>query len=196
MKDYQHRMEEAKKRDHRLLGTQQELFFFDRLSPGSCFFLPNGARVYNNLVEVCKLPCKPQICRLCPSPSEHGTVITITITFSAHGCPFFFLQQNRCPCSPSASSSYVTAGCCCCVWTAQHSQTGCNCSANNFCIMLGSADSLLHCCSSSGRCTGSSSMKKLSLQTSTTLTCGRLPAMRITTNRTCSALTLRSRSLV
>lgn len=53
MKDYQHRMEEAKKRDHRLLGTQQELFFFDRLSPGSCFFLPNGARVYNTLIEVC-----------------------------------------------------------------------------------------------------------------------------------------------
>lgn len=53
MKDYLHRMEEAKKRDHRLLGTQQELFFFDRLSPGSCFFLPNGARVYNNLIEVC-----------------------------------------------------------------------------------------------------------------------------------------------
>ena len=52
MKDYQHRMEEAKKRDHRLLGTQQELFFFDRMSPGSCFFLPNGARVYNTLVEV------------------------------------------------------------------------------------------------------------------------------------------------
>ena len=56
MKDYQHRMEEAKKRDHRLLGTQQELFFFDRMSPGSCFFLPNGARVYNTLVEVGSTP--------------------------------------------------------------------------------------------------------------------------------------------
>ena len=54
MKEYQHRIEEAKKRDHRLLGTQQELFFFDRLSPGSCFFLPNGAVVYNNLIEVRK----------------------------------------------------------------------------------------------------------------------------------------------
>lgn len=52
MKDYQHRMEEAKKRDHRLLGTQQELFFFNPLSPGSCFFLPNGASVYNSLVQV------------------------------------------------------------------------------------------------------------------------------------------------
>ncbi|KAK9915530.1 hypothetical protein WJX75_000385 [Coccomyxa subellipsoidea] len=52
MKDYQHRMEEAKKRDHRNIGTQQELFFFDRLSPGSCFFQPNGARIYNALVEL------------------------------------------------------------------------------------------------------------------------------------------------
>jgi threonyl-tRNA synthetase len=29
----------------------QELFFFHPLSPGSCFFLPHGARVYNKLVE-------------------------------------------------------------------------------------------------------------------------------------------------
>jgi threonyl-tRNA synthetase len=55
LKDYQHRMEEAKKRDHRNIGTQQELFFFDRLSPGSCFFMPNGTRVYNALVEVWEL---------------------------------------------------------------------------------------------------------------------------------------------
>ncbi|CAL5218892.1 g631 [Coccomyxa viridis] len=52
MKDYQHRMEEAKRRDHRNIGTQQELFFFDRMSPGSCFFQPNGARIYNTLVEL------------------------------------------------------------------------------------------------------------------------------------------------
>jgi threonyl-tRNA synthetase len=52
MKDYLHRMEEAKKRDHRTLGVQQELIMFDRLSPGSAFFLPNGTRVFNALVEV------------------------------------------------------------------------------------------------------------------------------------------------
>ncbi len=51
LKEYQHRMEEARKRDHRNLGTQQELFFFHQLSPGSCFFLPNGARIYNTLVD-------------------------------------------------------------------------------------------------------------------------------------------------
>ena len=50
--DYKHRMEEAKRRDHRNVGTQQQLFFFDKMSPGSCFFLPNGARIYNQLMQV------------------------------------------------------------------------------------------------------------------------------------------------
>jgi len=51
MKEYQHRIEEAKKRDHRVVGLQQELFFFHHLSPGSAFFLPNGARIYNTLMQ-------------------------------------------------------------------------------------------------------------------------------------------------
>lgn len=51
LKDYQHRLEEAKKRDHRHVGVSQELFFFHPLSPGSCFFLPHGTRVYNNLIS-------------------------------------------------------------------------------------------------------------------------------------------------
>jgi threonyl-tRNA synthetase len=54
LKAYQHRMEEAKKRDHRNIGTQQELFFFDPVSPGSCFFLPNGARIFNELMGFIK----------------------------------------------------------------------------------------------------------------------------------------------
>ena len=45
-------MEEAKKRDHRVVGVQQELFFFNPLSPGSCFFLPNGGRIYNALCSL------------------------------------------------------------------------------------------------------------------------------------------------
>ncbi|KAF5832824.1 hypothetical protein DUNSADRAFT_11163 [Dunaliella salina] len=54
LKEYQHRLEEAKKRDHRNVGVQQELFFFHGLSPGSCFFQPNGARIYNQLVNFIK----------------------------------------------------------------------------------------------------------------------------------------------
>jgi len=50
MADYQHRMEEAKKRDHRTLGLNQELFFFHQLTPGSAFFLPHGTRIYNTLM--------------------------------------------------------------------------------------------------------------------------------------------------
>ena len=52
LKEYQTRIEEAKKRDHRSVGPHQELFFFHPLSPGSCFFLPHGARVYNALVAL------------------------------------------------------------------------------------------------------------------------------------------------
>jgi threonyl-tRNA synthetase len=43
--------EEAAARDHRLIGKNQELFFFHPVSPGSCFFLPHGARIYNKLIE-------------------------------------------------------------------------------------------------------------------------------------------------
>ncbi|KRY84377.1 Threonine--tRNA ligase, cytoplasmic, partial [Trichinella pseudospiralis] len=43
--------EEAASRDHRKLGKQQELFIFHELSPGSAFFFPRGAYIYNTLVE-------------------------------------------------------------------------------------------------------------------------------------------------
>ncbi|OMO89904.1 hypothetical protein COLO4_19527 [Corchorus olitorius] len=54
LKEHIQRIEEAKKYDHRLLGTKQELFFCHPLSPGSWFFLPHGARVYNKLVDFIK----------------------------------------------------------------------------------------------------------------------------------------------
>lgn len=54
MKEHQRLLEEAAKRDHRKLGTEQNLFFFHQLSPGSAFFLPHGTRIYNQLVEFMK----------------------------------------------------------------------------------------------------------------------------------------------
>lgn len=33
----------------------QELFFFHDLSPGSCFFLPYGAYIYNTLINYIKV---------------------------------------------------------------------------------------------------------------------------------------------
>ncbi|KAA8529546.1 hypothetical protein F0562_033655 [Nyssa sinensis] len=51
LKEYLAWLEEVKKYDHRELGKQQELFFCHPLSPGSWFFLPHGARIYNKLME-------------------------------------------------------------------------------------------------------------------------------------------------
>lgn len=49
MKTWEKFQEEAKNRDHRKVGKEQELFFFHDLSPGSCFFLPRGAFIYIHL---------------------------------------------------------------------------------------------------------------------------------------------------
>ncbi len=42
-------LEEAKKRDHRKLGKDLGLFYFDQRSPGGPFFSPKGALIYNEL---------------------------------------------------------------------------------------------------------------------------------------------------
>uniref|UniRef100_A0A803T5P7 threonine--tRNA ligase n=1 Tax=Anolis carolinensis TaxID=28377 RepID=A0A803T5P7_ANOCA len=54
MKEWEKFQEEAKNRDHRKIGKEQELFFFHELSPGSCFFLPRGAFIYNTLIKFIK----------------------------------------------------------------------------------------------------------------------------------------------
>lgn len=54
LKEWQKFQAEAAQRDHRKIGREQELFFFHELSPGSCFFLPKGAHIYNGLVDFIK----------------------------------------------------------------------------------------------------------------------------------------------
>jgi|TARA_B100001079_G_scaffold35924_1_gene27443 threonyl-tRNA synthetase len=49
--EYLHNLEEAKKRDHRKLGKELDLFFFHSLSPASPFFTDKGAVIYNGLVS-------------------------------------------------------------------------------------------------------------------------------------------------
>jgi threonyl-tRNA synthetase len=46
------RLEQARERDHRRLGTQLDLFHFDERSPGSPFWHPKGMAIYNALEEV------------------------------------------------------------------------------------------------------------------------------------------------
>ena len=52
LKQYEKQMKLAQERDHRLIGTQQQLFMFDSTSPGSPFFLPHGTRIINRLTQV------------------------------------------------------------------------------------------------------------------------------------------------
>ncbi|HET7457515.1 MAG TPA: threonine--tRNA ligase [Gemmatimonadaceae bacterium] len=48
---YLHRIEEARKRDHRVLGRQLDLFQFHQVSPGAAFWTPRGTILYNTLVD-------------------------------------------------------------------------------------------------------------------------------------------------
>ena len=49
--EYLFTQEEAKKRDHRILGKELDLFSFHEESPGYPFFHPKGAIIYNELMK-------------------------------------------------------------------------------------------------------------------------------------------------
>jgi threonyl-tRNA synthetase len=49
-----HRIEEAKKRDHRKLGRELDLFHFHPVAPGAAFWTPRGTTLYNTLVGFCQ----------------------------------------------------------------------------------------------------------------------------------------------
>ncbi|KAI0015843.1 threonyl-tRNA synthetase [Xylariomycetidae sp. FL0641] len=51
MAEHKKFLEEAAKRDHRKIGKDQELFFFNEMSPGSAMWLPHGTRIYNTLLD-------------------------------------------------------------------------------------------------------------------------------------------------
>ena len=49
--EYLQRMEEAKKRDHRRIGRELDLFQFSETSPGSPFWHPKGMVIWNELTD-------------------------------------------------------------------------------------------------------------------------------------------------
>lgn len=51
LKQHLNFLEEAKKRDHRILGEKLDLFTFDEDAPGFPFFLPKGTVVFNLLTD-------------------------------------------------------------------------------------------------------------------------------------------------
>ena len=49
--EYVNMIEEAKKRDHRKLGKELELFFFDETAPGMAYWMPKGFTIMNTLID-------------------------------------------------------------------------------------------------------------------------------------------------
>jgi threonyl-tRNA synthetase len=49
--EYLHRLEEAKRRDHRVLGRQLDLFSFSEMGPGFAFMHPKGMVIWNEIVD-------------------------------------------------------------------------------------------------------------------------------------------------
>jgi threonyl-tRNA synthetase len=51
LQEHLHRIEEAKKRDHRKIGREQKLFMFHPWAPGAAFWLGHGTTLYNTLAN-------------------------------------------------------------------------------------------------------------------------------------------------
>ena len=52
LEEHMHMLEEAKKRDHRKLGKELDLFFFDETAPGMAYWLPKGFTMMNVLIDL------------------------------------------------------------------------------------------------------------------------------------------------
>ena len=51
LEEYVNMIEEAKKRDHRKLGKELDLFFFDETAPGMAYWMPKGFTLLNTLID-------------------------------------------------------------------------------------------------------------------------------------------------
>ena len=51
LKAYLHRLEEAEKRDHRIIGRVMDLFHFQEEAPGAVFWHPKGWSLFQNLID-------------------------------------------------------------------------------------------------------------------------------------------------
>ncbi|MCI8487026.1 MAG: threonine--tRNA ligase [Clostridia bacterium] len=52
LEEYINLIEEAKKRDHRKLGKELDLFFFDETAPGMAYWMPKGLKMMNVLIDL------------------------------------------------------------------------------------------------------------------------------------------------
>lgn len=106
--EWEREQEEARRRDHRRIGTDQELFFFNDVSPGSCFFLPKGAHIYNTLTDFIKSEYRRRGFTEVVTPTLYSTALwersghwehysENMFTVTSEGAQTYALKPMNCP---------------------------------------------------------------------------------------------------
>ncbi|KAJ3496556.1 hypothetical protein NLG97_g2569 [Lecanicillium saksenae] len=75
MNEHLEQLTENEKRSHLYIGKRQELFFFDAMSPGSVFLLPNGTRIFNALQQLLREEYCTQGYQEVQTPNIYNTAI-------------------------------------------------------------------------------------------------------------------------
>ncbi|XP_074539384.1 threonine--tRNA ligase 1, cytoplasmic [Halichoeres trimaculatus] len=105
---WEREQEEARRRDHRRIGADQELFFFNDVSPGSCFFLPKGAHIYNTLTDFIKSEYRRRGFTEVVTPTLYSTALwersghwehysENMFTVTSEGAQTYALKPMNCP---------------------------------------------------------------------------------------------------
>ncbi|KAJ6149225.1 Threonyl/alanyl tRNA synthetase SAD [Penicillium samsonianum] len=77
-------LEEAEKRNHLRIGKEQELFFFDEVSPGCPFLLPNGTKILNQLQSLLRTEYRKRGYQEVQTPNMYDVGIWKTSGHWAH----------------------------------------------------------------------------------------------------------------
>ncbi|MDQ6776421.1 MAG: threonine--tRNA ligase [Actinomycetota bacterium] len=75
LEDHLERLEKARANDHRRLGPQLGLFTFSQVAPGMAFWLPNGTRVFNELVKLSREMGEPRGYTEVKTPQLYGSAL-------------------------------------------------------------------------------------------------------------------------
>lgn len=108
IEEWEREQEEARKRDHRRIGKDQELYFFSDISPGSCFFLPKGAHIYNTLTDFIKSEYRKRGFTEVVTPTLYSTALwersghwehysDNMFTVTSEGAQTYALKPMNCP---------------------------------------------------------------------------------------------------
>ncbi|KAJ5898888.1 threonyl-tRNA synthetase [Penicillium taxi] len=77
-------LEEAEKRNHLRIGKEQELFFFDEVSPGCAFLLPAGTKIFNALQSLLRSEYRKRGYQEVQTPNMYDVSIWKTSGHWAH----------------------------------------------------------------------------------------------------------------